>query len=53
MLAEAHANAVVLAAVSGWRAVCLAPERIKSVCRCEYLMQLQASGLLNRSEVVS
>lgn len=25
------------AAVSGWRAVCLRPDRIKTVCRCEYL----------------
>lgn len=25
------------AAVSGWRAVCLSPDKIKSVCRCGYL----------------
>ena len=25
------------AAVSGWRAVCLTPEKVKTVCRCEYL----------------
>ena len=25
------------AAVAGWRAVCLDAERIKTVCRCEYL----------------
>jgi transposase len=25
------------AAISGWRAVCLHPERIKTICRCEYL----------------
>ncbi len=25
------------AAVSGWRAVCLTPDKIKTVCRCEYL----------------
>lgn len=25
------------AAVSGWRAVCLNAERIKTVCRCDYL----------------
>jgi transposase len=24
------------AAVAGWRAVCLGPETVKSVCRCEY-----------------
>ena len=24
------------AAVGGWRAVCLQPEKIKTVCRCEY-----------------
>lgn len=24
------------AAVCGWRAVCLRPEKIKTVCRCEY-----------------
>jgi len=33
----ADLNALEEAAVSGWRAVCLAPDRIKSVCRCEYL----------------
>ena len=25
------------AAVSGWQAVCLTPEKVKTVCRCEYL----------------
>ena len=25
------------AAVSGWRAVCLTPDKVKTVCRCEYL----------------
>jgi transposase len=25
------------AAVSGWRAVCLHPDRVKTICRCEYL----------------
>ena len=25
------------AAVSGWRAVCLRPDKVKSICRCEYL----------------
>jgi len=25
------------AAVAGWRAVCLHPDKIKSICRCEYL----------------
>ncbi len=25
------------AAVSGWRAVCLHPDRIRTICRCEYL----------------
>jgi len=25
------------AAVDGWRAVCLRPERVRTVCRCEYL----------------
>jgi transposase len=24
-------------AVSGWRAVCLRPDKVKSICRCEYL----------------
>ena len=30
-------EAVEEAAVSGWRAVCLHPDRIKTLCRCEYL----------------
>lgn len=30
-------GAVEEAAVSGWRAVCLHPEKIKTICRCEYL----------------
>lgn len=25
------------AAIAGWRAVCLHPERVRSICRCEYL----------------
>ena len=25
------------AAIAGWRAVCLRPEKIKTICRCEYL----------------
>jgi transposase len=25
------------AAVSGWRAVCLHPDKIKTICRCDYL----------------
>lgn len=25
------------AAVAGWRAVCLHPDRIRTICRCEYL----------------
>jgi transposase len=25
------------AAVSGWRAVCLRPEAVRTICRCEYL----------------
>lgn len=29
--------AVEAAAVAGWRAVCLVPDRVKTVCRCEYL----------------
>lgn len=30
-------DALEAAAVSGWRAVCLHPDRIKTICRCEYL----------------
>jgi transposase len=30
-------DAVEEAAVSGWRAVCLRPDRIKTICRCDYL----------------
>lgn len=30
-------DAVEEAAVAGWRATCLEPERVQSVCRCEYL----------------
>jgi transposase len=30
-------EAVEEAAVSGWRAVCLHPDRIKTICRCEYM----------------
>ncbi len=29
--------AVEEAAVAGWRAVCLCPDKVKSICRCEYL----------------
>lgn len=29
--------AVEEAAVSGWRAACLHPDKIRSICRCEYL----------------
>jgi transposase len=29
--------AVEAAAVSGWRAVCLGPDRVKTICRCTYL----------------
>ena len=30
-------DALEEAAVSGWRAVCLHPDKIKTICRCEYL----------------
>lgn len=30
-------DALEEAAVSGWRAVCLQPSRVKTICRCEYL----------------
>jgi hypothetical protein len=30
------ADALEEAAVAGWRAVCLNPDRIKTVCRCDY-----------------
>ena len=30
-------DAVEDAAVDGWRAVCLRPERVRTICRCEYL----------------
>jgi transposase len=33
----ADLDALERAAVSGWRAVCLHSDRIKTVCRCEYL----------------
>ena len=33
----ANIGAVEDAAEEGWRAVCLKPERIKTVCQCEYL----------------
>jgi transposase len=33
----ADIEALEEAAVSGWRAVCLTPEKVKTVCRCEYL----------------
>jgi len=35
--ADADLDAVERAAAAGWRAVCLKPERIRTVCRCEYL----------------
>ena len=30
-------GAVEEAAVTGWRAVCLHPDKVKTICRCEYL----------------
>lgn len=30
-------DALEAAAVSGWRAVCLAPDKVRTVCRCEYI----------------
>ncbi len=30
-------DAVAAMAMAGWRAVCLDPARVRSVCRCEYL----------------
>jgi transposase len=30
-------DAVEAAAMAGWRAVCLDPVKVKSICRCEYL----------------
>jgi transposase len=30
-------DAVEEAAMSGWRAVCLEPAKVRSLCRCEYL----------------
>lgn len=33
----ADLDALEQAAVSGWRAVCLHPDLIKTICRCEYL----------------
>ena len=30
-------DALEEAAVAGWRAVCLTPEKVKTICRCEYL----------------
>jgi transposase len=30
-------DAVEAAAMAGWRAVCLDPAKVKSICRCEYL----------------
>jgi transposase len=32
----ADLDAVVEAAVAGWRAVCLDPTRVRSICRCGY-----------------
>ncbi len=34
---DADLGAVEAAAADGWRTVCLNAERIKTVCRCEYL----------------
>ena len=34
---HAGIDAVEAAAAEGWRAVCLKPERVRTVCRCEYL----------------
>jgi transposase len=31
-----NVDALEEAAVGGWRAVCLHPEKVKTVCRCEY-----------------
>jgi putative transposase len=33
----ADLDALEAAAVSGWRAVCLHPDKVKTICRCEYL----------------
>jgi len=33
----ADIDALEEAAVAGWRAVCLHPEKVKTICRCEYL----------------
>ena len=30
-------DALEEAAVAGWRAVCLTPDKVKTICRCEYL----------------
>jgi len=30
-------DALEEAAVAGWRAVCLHPDKVKTICRCEYL----------------
>jgi len=30
-------DALEQAAVDGWQAVCLRPDRVKTVCRCEYI----------------
>jgi len=35
--AYADLDALERAAVSGWRAVCLHPDKVKTICRCEYL----------------
>ena len=32
----ADIDALEEAAVAGWRAVCLKPEKVRSICRCEY-----------------
>jgi transposase len=33
----ADLDALEAAAVSGWRAVCLHPDKVRTICRCEYL----------------
>ena len=33
----ADIDALEAAAVAGWRAVCLTHEKVKTICRCEYL----------------
>ena len=33
----ADVKALEEAAVTGWRAVCLKPEKIRTICRCQYV----------------